>query len=128
MKSKIEAVRLKASSVIAKVIKQSPKDWCEKCFLPELLKSKDDPNYLIRQRVIGIISETVDNVSIPWMTIYSKTIGGLLSDRIPNIRVLALKSICENRKLMDKSSENIVYKLKDDSDLEIKQIAKEIKI
>jgi len=28
MKSKVEAVRLKASSVIAKVIKKSPKDWC----------------------------------------------------------------------------------------------------
>jgi uncharacterized protein YchJ len=124
MKSRIEAVRLKASAVIVKVVKKAPKDWCEKFFLPEIVKAKEDISYLIRQRVINIINETVDYVSPTWQSTYAKIISSLLSDKTPNIRVLALKSICENRKLLDKNYENVIGKLKDDSDVEIKQLAK----
>jgi len=39
------------------------------------------------------MSETVDSVSIPWVATYTKTMNTFLTDRTPNIRVLALKSI-----------------------------------
>lgn len=38
--------------------------------------------------------------------------------------MLALKCIVSNRKLMDKGSEGLITKLKEDSDMEIKQAAK----
>lgn len=56
LKSKKEAVRLKASEIIVNIIKNGPKDWCESEFLPVLMKSKDEPNYLIRQRILHIIN------------------------------------------------------------------------
>ena len=52
----------------------------------------------------------------------------MLADKIPNIRMLALRSVISNRRLLDKSYEGLVYKLKEDSDIEIKQVAKEIRI
>jgi hypothetical protein len=75
MKNKIEAVRLKASNVIIKVIKKSPKDWCEVELLPLLAKTRDEPNYLIRQRVIAIIEETYDQVSNNWLSTCRKIIN-----------------------------------------------------
>lgn len=52
----------------------------------------------------------------------------MLADKTPNIRMLALKTVCDNRKLMSKNSESIIGKMKDDIDMEIKQAAREIKI
>ena len=63
-----------------------------------------------------------------WLGNYRKVIGEFLVDKIPNIRVLALKSVSSNRRLLDKGCENLVYKLKEDTDIEIKQVAKEIRI
>ena len=93
-----------------------------------MMKSKDEPNYLIRQRIIHIINETVEFVSLAWVGNYRKVIGEMLADKIPNIRMLALRSVISNRRLLDKSYEGLVYKLKEDSDIEIKQVAKEIRI
>lgn len=52
----------------------------------------------------------------------------MLADKTPNIRMMALKCIYSNKKLLDKGSETLLSKLKDDNDMEIKQAAKEIKI
>jgi hypothetical protein len=41
MRNKIEAVRLKASNVIIKVIKKSPKEWCEAELLPLIIKIRE---------------------------------------------------------------------------------------
>lgn len=49
----------------------------------------------------------------------------MLLDRIPNIRIIALKCVIENKKLFDKNTETIISKLKEDNDLEVKQIARE---
>lgn len=87
------------------------------------MKLKDDSSYLIRQRVIAMVNETVDHVSSTWLANYRKIMGEMLADKIPNIRMLALKSVCGNRKLLEKTSEALVCKLKEDSDLDIKQAA-----
>ena len=92
------------------------------------MKSKDEPNYLIRQRIIYIINETAEFVSLAWLGNYRKVVGEMLADKIPNIRMLALKSVISNRRLLDKGYEGLVYKLKEDNDIEIKQVAKEIRI
>lgn len=92
--------------------------------LPYLVRLKDEPNYLIRQRIISIISETVDSVSVPWLANYRKIIVEMLTDKVPNIRMLALKTVHSKKKLLDKICENVVCKMKDDNDMEIKQVAK----
>lgn len=48
----------------------------------------------------------------------------MLGDKIPNIRVLSLKCISQNRKLMDKGCEVAIQKMRDDNDMEIKQAAR----
>ena len=56
MRNKVEAVRVKSTSVIINIIKKSPREWCENELLPQLFKVKDESNYLLRQRVIAIIN------------------------------------------------------------------------
>jgi hypothetical protein len=41
LKSRIQAVRVKASSIIVNIIKNSPKDWCEAEMLPIIIACKD---------------------------------------------------------------------------------------
>lgn len=41
----------------------------------------------------------------------------MLGDRIPNIRMMALKTVYSKKKLLDKTTENLVYKMKDDNDI-----------
>lgn len=48
----------------------------------------------------------------------------MLADKIPNIRMLALKCVLLNKKLIDKGCEGLIVKLREDTDLEIKQAAK----
>lgn len=59
---------------------------------------------------------------------YRKILTAFLSDKIPNIRVSALRVVCGQRKLADKIIEVLILKLKDDADIEVKQLAKAIKI
>jgi hypothetical protein len=75
VKNKIEAIRLKASNVIIKIIKKSPKEWCEAELLPLLIKTKDEPSYLIRQRIIAVIDETNDHVSSNWLSTNKRIIN-----------------------------------------------------
>lgn len=42
----------------------------------------------------------MENVSAGWFEKYRKAICDMLSDKIPNIRMLALKSVNANRKLI----------------------------
>jgi len=79
---------------------------------------------LIRQRIVAIINETVDGMSVPWLANYRKIIAEMLVDKVPNIRMLALKTVYSKKKLLDKSCENLVSKMKDDNDMEIKQAAR----
>lgn len=36
----------------------------------------------------------------------------MLGDKVPNIRMLALKCVCSNKKLVDKSNESIIVKMR----------------
>ena len=85
-------------------------------------------SYLIRQKLLRVIEKTIDYVSSQTMNEYRKVLAVLLSDKIPNIRLLALKIVCGNKKVTDKMVENYLYKLKDDPDSEIKQIMKGVKV
>ena len=85
-------------------------------------------SYLIRQKLLRVIEKTIDYVSSQTMNEYRKVLSVLLSDKIPNIRLLALKIVCGNKKVADKMVENYLYKLKDDPDSEIKQIMKGVKV
>lgn len=55
MKNKIEAVRIKATSVVISIMKKSPKEWSETYLIPLVIKIKDESNYLLRQRVVAVI-------------------------------------------------------------------------
>jgi hypothetical protein len=48
----------------------------------------------------------------------------MLADKVPNIRILALKCICSNKKLLNKTTESTISKMREDSDIEIRQIAR----
>lgn len=56
----------------------------------------------MRQKLLHIIEQTVDSVDPATLGEYKKVVASFLADRIPNIRVLALKVISTKKKLGDK--------------------------
>ena len=103
IKDKIEATRKKACEIIINMIKSSNKEWCESHLIPKVLKLKDEVSYLMRQKLLHIIDQTADSVAPATLGEYKKVVGSFLADRIPNIRVLALKVLSTKKKLGDKA-------------------------
>ena len=116
IRDKIEATRKKASAIVVSIIKNSNKDWCDTNLIPKLLRLKDEVSYLMRQKLLNIIDQTADHVSAATLSEYKKIVGSFLMDRIPNIRVSALKVFISKKKLADKTLENMVGRMKEDPD------------
>ena len=56
-----------------------------------MIKMKGHPNYLIRQKVLAIIENTLDCANTKYMADYKKTLMSYLGDKIPNIKLKAIK-------------------------------------
>ena len=128
LRDKIEATRKKAAEILIMMVKYANREWSETALIPKIIKIKDEVSYLLRQKLIFIISETCDSVSSSTLTEYRKTLLNLLIDKVPNIRLASLRTICGKKKLADKMMETMIGKLKDDCDPEVKSMAKTIKI
>ena len=59
---------------------------------------------------------------------YRAILISMLNDSIPNIRTLAMKVAGSKLTLMDKIVESQILKMKQDTDLEVRQAAKLIKL
>ncbi len=56
-----------------------------------MIKIKGHPNYLIRQKVLLIIENTLECATTKYLTDYKKTMMSYLGDRIPNIKLKTMK-------------------------------------
>ena len=102
MKNKVEAVRKKGTEIIIEIIQKADQGWCDTELIPKLLKSKDEMFYQNRHKLLTVIDQTADHVSAATLGEYRKVIGMLLFDKIPNIRLLALKTGYCRKRLLDK--------------------------
>lgn len=112
MKDKIYAIRKKSAEIVINMIRNSNREWCDVNLIPKILKFKDEVSYLVRQQLLLIIENTVDSVSPATLADYKKVTAILLADKIPNVKLSALKIIAAKKKLGDKTLEGLVLKLK----------------
>lgn len=92
--------------------------------MPKMSKIINSNNYLIRQKILVIIDKTANNVGRSVLSEYLHVVTTLLSDKTPNIRMLAMKVAGSKPILLDKKIETQLLKLKDDKDMEVRQTAK----
>lgn len=125
---RIDAVRLRANQLIIEVIKANSKEWSETHLLPKLFYMKENLSYIKKQNLLEIIDKTAAVVSEKaFKEVYQGTILSYLADKVPNVKLKSMQVVKGNSKLINSTIEKQVDKLKEDKDVEIKDLAKKIR-
>jgi len=89
---------------------------------------KENLSYIKKQNLLEIIDKTAAVVSEKvFKEVYQGTILSYLADKVPNVKLKSMQVVKGNSKLINSTIEKQVDKLKEDKDVEIKDLAKKIR-